>query len=379
MKTELQTVLDGISANFNTFIADEKAARQEMQRQLDGIDREIKGRIATSFNPSPSLYQKLQESEQITRLVADRRGRATIKLDAKEAALVLGKKTVITESGLGYQTTGVMPIERIPGIVPEARQVLTVRDVLASSPTSMAVVDFVRVSTPMSIASPVPEGSTKPENQLVLTALSEKVRTLATWIPATKQVLDDLQELSSFIGGSLAYAVNLEEELQLLSGDGTGENLHGLIPQASAFVATGLPTGYTRIDVIGAAIAQITTAKELPPTFAVVNTADYWLMRLAKDTLGRYIMGDPQSVVTPSLFGLMVIPTTSIAKGTFLVGSGNSAASEIRDRMELVIEVSTEHQDFFIKNLVAVRAEKRLALVVKRPASYVTGSFTGAS
>jgi hypothetical protein len=44
--------------------------------------------------------------------------------------------------------------------------------------------------------------------------------------------------------------------------------------------------------------------------------------------------------------------------------------------MELQYEVSTEHQDFFVKNLVACRAEKRLALVVKRPASYVTGTFT---
>ena len=64
-----------------------------------------------------------------------------------------------------------------------------------------------------------------------------------------------------------------------------------------------------------------------------------------------------------------------MSTGTFLVGSGDAAAAEIRDRMELMVEVSTEHQDFFVKNLVAVRAEKRLALVVKRPASFVTGSF----
>ena len=47
--------------------------------------------------------------------------------------------------------------------------------------------------------------------------------------------------------------------------------------------------------------------------------------------------------------------------------------------MELTVEVSTEHMDFFVKNLVAIRAEKRLALVVKRPGSYITGSFAGAA
>ena len=63
------------------------------------------------------------------------------------------------------------------------------------------------------------------------------------------------------------------------------------------------------------------------------------------------------------IFGLTVIPTVSIAAGSFLVGSGNPAASEIRDRMELTIEVSTEHASFFTQILIAVRGEKRLALV----------------
>jgi HK97 family phage major capsid protein len=90
-------------------------------------------------------------------------------------------------------------------------------------------------------------------------------------------------------------------------------------------------------------------------------------------------LGDPSSVVDPKLFGLTVVPTTSIALNQFLVGNGTSTGSEIRDRMEMQVEISTEHQDYFVRNMVAIRAEKRLALIVKRPASYVTGSFASAS
>jgi hypothetical protein len=97
-------------------------------------------------------------------------------------------------------------------------------------------------------------------------------------------------------------------------------------------------------------------------------------------------LGDPQQgalatvgfgSMNPSqnIFGLTVDATTSIAAGTFLVGSGNPIAAEIRDRLEMQIDVSTEHSDFFTKNLVAVRAEKRLALITRRPGSFVTGSF----
>jgi Phage capsid family len=69
------------------------------------------------------------------------------------------------------------------------------------------------------------------------------------------------------------------------------------------------------------------------------------------------------------------VATTSIAQGSFLVGSGNPAACEIRDRMELVVEISTEHADFWVRNLIMLRAEKRMALVTPRPNSFVFGSF----
>ena len=63
---------------------------------------------------------------------------------------------------------------------------------------------------------------------------------------------------------------------------------------------------------------------------------DWWSILLTKDSFGRYLIGDPQTTANAMLFDLLVIPTTSIAAGTFLVGSGNPAAAEIRDRMEMV-------------------------------------------
>jgi HK97 family phage major capsid protein len=80
--------------------------------------------------------------------------------------------------------------------------------------------------------------------------------------------------------------------------------------------------------------------------------------------------------MTPRIFGLDVVRTTSIASGTFLVGSGSPVTAEIRDRMEMQVEISTEHSDYFTRNLVAIRAEKRLAFVTKRTASFVSGTFT---
>jgi HK97 family phage major capsid protein len=257
-----------------------------------------------------------------------------------------------------------------------------VRDVLASSPTEMAIVDFVKVSTPMSIASPVAEASTKPENQLNLSSHSERVKCIAHYLIASRQILDDMPSLAQFISTSGVYYLGLAEELQLLAGAGGsgGEDLNGLIPQATAFNTGLLPSaakGFNFIDVIGAAIEQIAIASELDPTFVILNPKDYWTIRLTKDSYGRYILGDPgEQVVSPNLFGLSLVWTPSITQGTFLVGSGSPIASEIKDRMLATVEISTETNDAFLRNLVYIRIEERLALLTRRPASYIYGSFT---
>jgi HK97 family phage major capsid protein len=369
---ELKTALDSIGGTVQAF----KAQQDLMQKQLDAVDVSLKERHAGAA--TPDFVSKLQANEQFLRLMHDRKGSAIIKLEGKDALDLLQRKATITASGQGFATTGVMAIDRIPGITPEARQQLTVRNVLTANPTNLAVVDFVRVSTPMTKASPQTEASDKAENAVTFTSHSERIRTLATWIPATKQVLDDFGELANFISNSLVYYVNLEEELQLLSGSGSGEDLDGLITQASAFDTSLLSNtaGWNKIDIIGRAVQQITEAKEIQPSFAIINPRDWWGMRLQKDGFGRFLLGSPQTDVSPSLFNLTILPTTNIAAGTFLVGSGNPTAAEIRDRMELIVEVSTQHADYFVKNLVAIRGEKRLCLVVKRPASFVTGSFT---
>jgi hypothetical protein len=92
------------------------------------------------------------------------------KVSNRPRGIQFDLKTTISSDAVGRMTSGVLPIERMPGITEEARQQLTIRALLASSPTTFQVIDFVKVQSPMSIASPVPEASTKPENQVTLPA-----------------------------------------------------------------------------------------------------------------------------------------------------------------------------------------------------------------
>jgi HK97 family phage major capsid protein len=381
---ELTAAINSLAAEHKSAVTDlvtkfnkQQMRLTEMQTQLDAVDAKTRERLVGVG--TKSLTDLLQGNDSVARLLHDKKGTAIITLEGADAD-IFESKTTITSTAVGAATSGVLQIGRIPGIVPEARQQLTVRDVLTSRPTTFGYCDFVKVDSPMTTSPAMmqTEASAKFENSVTFRTVSEKVKTVATWIPASRQVLDDFAELGAFIDGTLRYYLNLEEELQLLSGDAQNENLNGLITQATGF-DTGLLSnqdGWNLIDQVGLAIQQLATAKEFPPSFAILNPADWGTMRLTKDSTGHYILGDPQSTVPPALFGLRVIPTTSIGAGGFLVGSGDAAAAEIRDRMQVQVEVSTSHADYFTKNLLAVRAEKRLCLCVKRPGSYIYGVFS---
>lgn len=364
-------------AKFGTLLSETKEQLVALQKQADALDVKLAERHAAS-TPEESLEETLKKNDDLASFMRKKAGNVVIEISGKHAARLFERKTLITSPDVGLTTPGVLQNDRTPGIVAEARQQLTIRDVLTSRPTTFQRIDFVKVNSPMTQASPQQgEGHTKKENAVTFTTDKADVQTIATWIPASRQVLDDFTELMGFIETSLPYYVDLAEELQLLSGSGAGVDLKGLITSATAF-STGLLTGsWNRIDQIGRVIQQVTTAKELQPTFIVLNPVDWWSIRLTKDGGGRYILGDPMGPVQKQqLFGLTPIVTTSIPTGTFLVGSGSPIATQIRDRMGMQIEISTQHEDYFARNLIAVRAEKRLALVTYRPASFITGTFS---
>jgi HK97 family phage major capsid protein len=126
-------------------------------------------------------------------------------------------------------------------------------------------------------------------------------------------------------------------------------------------------------DHIHAAMA-VAAQSYLQPDGRVVNPADWADLRLVKDSQGNYVGGSPFSTATEpgqALWGVRVALTTAIAEGTALVGSFSSAAQLYR-RGGLTVEASNSHADYFQNDLVALRAETRLALAVFRPEAFAT-------
>jgi HK97 family phage major capsid protein len=314
-----------------------------------------------------TLRRVLERNEDLARLMRDRAGRAVITLPIDN----LLQRTTITSS-----TIAPLPA-REPAITPEPRRQLRLRDLLATFPTATNAVEWVEVTAHDKVAAPVSETSNKPEGALTFEVKTAPVRTIATWIPASRQILEDFDGLTNFVQSSLIYALEEEVEDQILLGSGAGQNLHGLVTQASNFDTGLLGSSWNKPDVIARAIQQLSSADQPFSDFCVLNPVDFWDIRLAKDAKGVYIFGLPgETPQIPRLWNVSVVVTTAMPQGTFLVGSADPRVVQLRVRREVNVEISTEHADYFARNLVAVLAETRLALVVTRPGAFVKGNLT---
>src|SRR5690606_8890190 len=154
----------------------------------------------------------------------------------------------------------------------------------------------------------------------------------------------------------------------------TGDNLTGLNQVATAYDTALNATGDNRADQIAHAVFQVTES-EFSASGIVLNPRDWHSIALMKDNEGRYIFGGPQAFANNVMWGLPVVPTKAQAAGTFTVGAFD-LASQIWDRMDATIEMSREDRDNFVKNMLTILCEERLALAHYRPTAIITGTLT---
>lgn len=286
---------------------------------------------------------------------------------------------------------GLIPIPQvIPGVVEKLFQPLRIADMILQGQASSSNIRYIVEGTATSGAAGVAEGGTKPQSTLGLSTKDMPVTKMATVLKVSDEMLEDVQQLQSYVNGRLSLFVNIEEERQILNGAGSGSNeLQGIIG------TSGVNTyGRGTVDDNATAIFKAMNGQRgsafLEPDWVAINPANYQTIRIAKDNNGQFYgggpflgpYGGPQGPVGASgqvtgaqdqLWNKPVVVTTAVGAGTALVGT--RAAAQLWVRGGLSIEATNSNESDFIQNLVAIRAEKREALTVFRPPAFtvVTG------
>jgi HK97 family phage major capsid protein len=249
---------------------------------------------------------------------------------------------------------------------------LTIRGLLNVVPVTTGEVTYPRQTGFTNNAAPVAETLLKPESDMTFEDVTVPIRTIAHWVRHSRQILDDAPQLAAVIDGDLRYGLALVEEAQILFGSGSGQNLNGLVAQATAYAAPGGLVASNLIDQIGIALLQASLTN-VPPDGIVLNPVDWLAMRLLKDGQGNYILGSPATDVTPSLFGTPIAVTPAMTVDKFLLGSFRSQT--LYDRLTAEVLISTEDRDNFVTNRCTVRAEERVGLAAKRPTALIFGDL----
>lgn len=244
-----------------------------------------------------------------------------------------------------------------------------------SSTQSNAIEYFVETFT-NNAAPQSAELVAKAKSDLSYDLVSTPVQTIAHYVIASRQILDDAAMLRNQIDNRLTYGLALKEDQQLLYGTGTGGELEGLMVNASVQDAGGVATGDNLLDHVRKAIALAATSEYLANGI-VLNPTDFAAMELLKGSDGQYIWVSVPNGGESKLWRVPVYESTAMTAGEFLLGNWNLGAS-LYDREQSTVRIAEQHADLFIKNGVVVLGEERVALAVYRPEAFVKGVFTAA-
>jgi len=384
---KIEEALGGLSAQIKTQGAEILAKAGEMtaeqKERIDGMLlkqgelqealREVQQKQARGDAPgamgAKSMGQQAVESEQIKSFAS---GAQRLR---KGQSIEIAVKAITSATGTAAGNVGqaIAPDRRTEILrVPDRR--FTIRDLVAPGATSSNVIIYPKETGYTNNAAPVAEGARKPESNITMVTVTETVKKIATFMKASTEVLSDLPALRSFIDYRLRYMLRFREEAQLLMGSGVGNNLNGIYTQATAYAApAGATAPTTPIDKLRLALLQAELA-EFPSDGLVLHPTDWANIELQKDTQGRYLIGNPQGTLAPTLWNRPVVATQAMTVGQFLAGAFQLGA-QIFDREDAAVVIATENEDDFVNNLVTILIEERLALAVYRPEAFVKGAL----
>lgn len=275
------------------------------------------------------------------------------------------------------------------------RKDLRLRDLVSVRTTGSDAVEFVRQTSHTNSAAEVPEATTtagptytadtgtgavtvtnatgggyKPEGAWAFERVTVNVKTIAEWVPATKRALADAGQLEGLINQELVKDLEEREDNQILNGNGAGENLTGILNTSNVQTQAFTTDIFTTVRK---ALTLVRTVGRVIPTGIVMNPADVETIDLARDGAsagtGKFLGLGPFGIGPRTLWGVPIVESENIAAKTALIGDFSKAV--LWDRQQATVTMTDSHADFFIRNLVAVLAEERVAFGVTRPTAFV--------
>lgn len=251
-------------------------------------------------------------------------------------------------------------------IIEGYRRELLIADLFSTEQISgNAVTFYPESSTVEGGPDVVAEGAKKPMMSFGdPAAKTVSLSKIASYMKETEELVEDTPWLATAINGRGMYEHQLKVEDFLVAQ---------LMGTSGVQTQTGLGA-----DEIFKAATAVKTQTKLPADAVVINPADYQTLRLAKDQNGQYYgggyfygqYGNGGIIEQPSIWGLRTVVSAAVPAGEAIVGAFRLGA-EVLKKGGVTVDIANQNEDDFIKNLITILIEERIALAVRRPDAFV--------
>jgi HK97 family phage major capsid protein len=383
MTDAIMKALDGIEAKLTKF--DEQASAQ--QKAMGHVSDNVEQAIKKFGDDQREIADRLVTLEQKGFVMPETPkvetwGDQVVK-NARYADFASGqaqKFRIEVKNTLVGSDTNVAP-DRKPGVVAGAYLPFSMESLIPSTVTSSNAIEFTKEASFTNSAAEAAEGAAKGESDLTWSLVNMPVSTVAHWIKISKQLAADAPALAAYVNSRMVYGVNQKVDTQLVVGDGTAPNLSGTYDSgnytAHGIADAALGSTLKKLVLFRKVIAAQYAAGYAPDAI-VLNPADWATIEIELfTTAAGQTLYNVNAAGQAFLFGLPVIQSIGMAADTFQIGRF-SEAYMIHNREGVVVEMSDSDSDNFTKNLITIRAERRLALATEKPAAVRGGDLTPA-
>ena len=384
METILKS-LDEVGAKINAIDADGKASIEAVKSEMKKLGEEQlkfakelaalqqSSVDAESHEAVKSIGQQFTDSASYKSFSAD----ASSDRGARHTISLKSDSPTTSVVGTGITRTTLAQPTQLAGIYGAPELPLLIENLIPHIPVQSSSVEYLKNSAFTNNAGVVAEGAAKPESTFTFALATANVVTVAHWTKITEQLAADAPAVAAYINAKMLYGLALKIDRQLVNGNGTSTQLSGLLNTGNctdytSAISSRIPSGGNLID-FALLIKSHLESLGYPAKQLLLNPADWADLALLKDTQKRYLLGGPAGITTQQLWGLPVITTAAIPSGKYVMADFNLGAT-IFDRQEVALEIDREGDDFR-KNLLTIRAERRLGLAVEDAAAIAGGNW----
>ncbi len=257
VKTEVNGAIETLKADNAVAVDGLKTELEELKSQIsvvkDAADKlEAKNNRKTmNENQAKGFNLSLAEAIEKNADSIAKLGRG----EQKRSGFILDTKAVgnMTEA---VNLTGGLERQYAPQVYALPSRKVHIRSLLPVGNLSTGLFTFPKETGGEGDAAPQTQGSAKSQIDFDITMTDAPAQYIAGFVRISRQMLDDVPAMTSFLQARLLEKYLLAEDAQLLNGNGTAPNLQGITGVASA--ATGAAT--VDVEQLVQAIAQVYTA-----------------------------------------------------------------------------------------------------------------------